>query len=221
MSKCHFAVFIGFLQRLAFKYCTGLTWTIWQEVSSVWSSQSAFWSHLPSNHLSLWKTLLKLKFHCCNNLWFWCSKQTLLPCSFCLTFFPCQHRDQKCKWIGPLYNLFFYRRYQRDRAGLLDPLPYNLYHICLLTRGVLGLYENTHRHAPFSQKIHHFWWIVTTSGWWTHTEYLFMEMKTKMFHLPSCCSNGIANNRHLVKDLVHIGDITPRLKTRSLSQYLV
>ena len=140
---------------------------------------------------------------------------------YCLTFFPCQHRDQKCKWIGPLNNLFFYRRYQRDRAGLLDPLPYNLYHICLLTRGVLGLYENTHRHAPFSQKIHHFWWIVTTSGWWTHTEYLFMEMKIKMFHLPSCCSNGIANNRHLVKDLVHIGDITPRLKTRSLSQYLV
>ena len=65
-TRCHFTVFIVF----TFKYCSGLIWTIWQEVSSLWSSQSAFWSHLPSNHLSLWKTLLKLKFHCCNNLWF-------------------------------------------------------------------------------------------------------------------------------------------------------
>ena len=47
---------------LSFKYCSGLRWTIWQEASSLWSSQSAFWSHLKIHflifHLFLW--LIKL-----------------------------------------------------------------------------------------------------------------------------------------------------------------
>ena len=35
-----------FKDTLTFRYCSGFRWTIWHDASSLWSSQSAFWSHL-------------------------------------------------------------------------------------------------------------------------------------------------------------------------------
>ena len=49
--KVKYIFCLGLNFYLTFKYWSGLIWTIWQEASSLSSSQSAFWSHLISNHI--------------------------------------------------------------------------------------------------------------------------------------------------------------------------
>ena len=39
-----------------------------------------------------------------------------------LTSFPYQHRDQKCKWIAPQYNLFWHRHYRHTRWSTYLPV---------------------------------------------------------------------------------------------------
>ena len=115
------------------------------ENSSVFSSTS-----VPYGRDMSWLSFelaQRLDLRACLLLWNWFGKSVhafeasnslyksyLLP----VTSSPSQRRDQNCKWIGPLYNLLFH--------FIITILVID--HICLLTREVLILNENTHRHAP-------------------------------------------------------------------------